>query len=60
MTNPHWRCAASFHDIAFLDGVCLPARQLLPGRPVRFGHDQAFVEPPAESEPGTRVLMEGA
>ena len=44
----HWRCAASFHDIAFLEAVCLPASQLLQGRPVRFWHDQAFVKPAAD------------
>jgi len=37
----HWRCAASFHDLLFLDAICLPASQLLQGRPVRFWHDQA-------------------
>ena len=36
----HWRCAASFHDLLYLDAVCLPASQLLQGRPVRFWHDQ--------------------
>ena len=41
----HWRCEPSFHDIAFLDAICLPASQLLHGRPVRFWHDQAFVKP---------------
>lgn len=37
----HWRCAASFHDLLYLDAICLPASQLLQGRPVRFWHDQA-------------------
>jgi len=41
----HWRCAPSLHDLIFLDAVCLPASQLLQGRPVRFWHDQAFVKP---------------
>ena len=41
----HWRIAPSFHDVAFLDSICLPACQLLQGRPVRFWHDQAFVKP---------------
>ena len=36
----HWRIEPSMHDIAYLDGVCLPASQLLHGRPVRFWHDQ--------------------
>lgn len=41
----HWRIAASFHDLAYLDAITLPASQLLHGRPVRFWHDQAFVKP---------------
>ena len=41
----HWRMFPSFHDLAFLDSVTLPASQLLQGRPVRFWHDQAFVKP---------------
>ena len=44
----HWRCAASFHDLLYLDAVALPASQLLQGRPVRFWHDQAFVKPSGE------------
>ena len=44
----HWRCAASFHDLAYLDAICLPASQLLQGRAVRFWHDQAFVKPGGE------------
>ena len=41
----HWRCTPGFHDLAFLDAICLPASQLLHGRAVRFWHDQAFVKP---------------
>jgi len=44
----HWRCATSFHDLAYLDTICLPASQLLQGRAVRFWHDQAFVKPGGE------------
>mmetsp|Transcript_15482 Transcript_15482/g.39963 ORF Transcript_15482/g.39963 Transcript_15482/m.39963 type:complete len:347 (+) Transcript_15482:40-1080(+) len=44
----HWRCTPAFHDILYLDSVCLPASQLLQGRPVRFWHDQAFVKPGGE------------
>ena len=41
----HWRISPGFHDILFLDSICVAASQLLQGRSVRFWHDQAFVKP---------------